>query len=253
MNGGGCRRIKCGQEARSFYRAGELIVDNRTSLTFDYTKRKGVMHTEIFIPTGVEWKPSRSELWNAVEAKCKRADSVVAREFELGLPYELSPELRNALAARFARHLADTYQIAVDVCIHGPSDRLDKDGEQISDQRNFHAHVLVSTNMLKPNGTFGNKARALDAVAHDRNKDTNGKANEVEELREIWADMQNEALAAAGFSDRVDRRDDEEKPRAARLEAGLGGSPWLGRARRNDSWANAELVIANPRFVLRLN
>jgi hypothetical protein len=32
------------------------------------------------------WTPTREELWNAVEAKNKRADSQLAREIEISLP-----------------------------------------------------------------------------------------------------------------------------------------------------------------------
>ena len=44
-----------------------------------------------------EWAKERSALWNAAEQAEKRIDARVAREFEIALPHELSPEQRLAL------------------------------------------------------------------------------------------------------------------------------------------------------------
>ena len=55
------------------YRAACKIVDERTGLEFDFTKKQGVEHSQIFFPPGEEnTRPDlhdRSNLWNAVEKK----------------------------------------------------------------------------------------------------------------------------------------------------------------------------------------
>jgi hypothetical protein len=183
--------------AAAAYRAAERIVDEHTGEAHDYTRKRGIEHAEIVLPSGVNWTPDRAELWNAVEAKNKRADAQVAREFVVALPDELTPEARRGLAVRFAREIADTYRVAADVCIHLPS----KEG----DNRNHHAHILTSTNTLNPDGSFGNKARALDLVAHNMGGGV-GTANEIDKLRQAWADMANDALEQAGSAERIDHR-----------------------------------------------
>lgn len=183
--------------AAAAYRAGERIVDERTGEAHDYTQKRGIEHTEIILPSGVNWTPGRAELWNAVEAKNKRADAQVAREFVVALPDELTPEARRGLAVQFAREIADTYRVAADVAIHAPS----REG----DNRNHHARTLTSTNTLNPDGSFGNKARALDLVAHNMG-DGVGTANEIDKLRQTWADMANGALEQAGSAERIDHR-----------------------------------------------
>lgn len=216
--------------AAAAYRAAERIVDARTGEAHDYTQKRGIEHTEIVLPSGVNWTPGRAELWNAVEAKNKRADAQVAREFVVALPDELTPEARRGLAVRFAREIADTYRVAADVCIHLPS----KEG----DNRNHHAHILTSTNTLNPDGSFGNKARALDLVAHTMGGGA-GTANEIDKLRQAWADMANAALEQAGSAERIDHRS---------LEAqGIGRPPTrhmgpavAGMARRGASSKVAE-------------
>ena len=182
--------------AAAAYRAGERIVDERTGEIHDFTRKGGVSHTEIVMPSGSDWAPTRSELWNAVEAKNKRADSQVAREFVVALPDELDESQRRELAMAFARQLADKYQIAVDVAIHAPG----KEG----DQRNHHAHILTSTNKVQGHG-FGNKARELDFVAHNMAGKV-GQANEIDLVRERWEQLANQALETAGQEARIDCR-----------------------------------------------
>ena len=133
--------------AAAAYRAAERIDDRRTGEIHDYTKKRGIEHAEIILPSGVNWTPGRAELWNAVEAKNKRQDAQVAREFVVALPDELTAEARQRLAVQFAREIADTYRVAADVAIHAPG----REG----DHRNHHAHILTSTNTLNPDGTFG--------------------------------------------------------------------------------------------------
>ena len=181
--------------AAAAYRSGERIVDERTGEIHDYRRKGGVSHTEIVMPSGSDWAPTRSELWNAVEAKNKRADSQVAREFLVALPDELNESQRRELATAFARELADKYQIAVDVAIHAPGK---------GDQRNHHAHILTSTNKVQGHG-FGNKARELDFVAHNMAGKV-GQANEIDLVRERWEQLANQALEKAGQEARIDHR-----------------------------------------------
>jgi hypothetical protein len=82
--------------AASAYRAGECLTNERDGLTHDYTRKSGIEHAEIVLPRGstAEWARDRSALWNAAEAAEKRSDARVAREFEIALPHELTPEER---------------------------------------------------------------------------------------------------------------------------------------------------------------
>ena len=182
--------------AAAAYRAGEKIVDERTGEIHDYGKKRGIDHAELVMPSGTDWRPTRAELWNVVEAKNKRADAQVAREFVIALPDEISPAQRQRLALDFAREIADRYGVAADVAIHRP----DRSG----DQRNHHAHILTSTNRVEDRG-FGNKARELDLVAHNMGGNV-GQANAIDHLRERWADLANAALERAGQAARIDHR-----------------------------------------------
>lgn len=94
--------------AAAAYRAGERIRDERTGALYNHSKRDDVLHKEIFLPSrldrtdaGMEWARERSTLWNAAEKAGQRSDSRVAREYQVALPAELSPEQRVTLAPGF--------------------------------------------------------------------------------------------------------------------------------------------------------
>lgn len=179
--------------AAAAYRAADVIRDNRTGQVFDYSKRAGVVCSELMLPHGL--KRDRAEFWNTVEAKNRRADARVAREIVIALPAELSSSERLELARGFAELIIERFKIAVDLCIHLPS----KGG----DDRNHHAHLLTSTNVIEPNGVLGNKVRQLDAVARTMAGD---RANAIQELRAQWEVLANAALERSGRSERIDRR-----------------------------------------------
>jgi len=174
--------------AMAAYRAAEKLHDPKTGLTIDYSRKQGVLHSEIIAPEGApEWATDRQELWTRSEATHKVKKAVVAREIQLSLPHELSDEQRRELTTEFARFISDTYKVAVDMNIHAPN----KEG----DDRNFHAHLLLCTRPFdasKPNG-LGNNVRDFDAISHQKAK----TENHVEMWRERWEEQINDALERA--------------------------------------------------------
>src|SRR5476651_966748 len=93
--------------AASAYRSGELVHDLTSDQVFDYTRKRGVEHTEIVLPTkaalqDINWARDRQALWNAAEIAEKRKDSRVAREYELAIPHELDAVQRRELVREFA-------------------------------------------------------------------------------------------------------------------------------------------------------
>src|SRR3546814_312256 len=174
--------------AAAAYRAGVEITDERTGLVHDYTRKQGVEHSELMLPTDApEWAADRERLWNAAEMAETRKNATVAREYEIALPVELSADERRELALGLAREISERHGVAVDVSIHAPG----REG----DQRNHHAHLLTTTRRLGPEG-LGEKTRELDQK----------QSGEVERWRERWAEMQNRALELANVPDRVDHR-----------------------------------------------
>jgi MobA/MobL family len=119
-----------------------------------------------------------------------RRNSVTAREWELALPAEISDEDRSLIARDFAQALVDRYGVAADVAIHAP--------HREGDQRNHHAHILTTTRVMTAEG-LTDKTRVLDAAK------TGGI--EIEQMRGVWAEMQNQALERAGRAQGLDASD----------------------------------------------
>ncbi|MEC3863292.1 MobQ family relaxase [Mesobacterium sp. TK19101] len=176
--------------AAGAYRAGERIECQREGRVHDYTAKRGIEETFILTPKDApSWAQDRSALWNAAEESETRRNSVTAREWELALPSEISAEDRSQITRQFAEELVSRYGVAVDVAIHAP--------HREGDQRNHHAHVLTSTRKLESEG-FTAKTRVLDSAK------TGGA--EIEQMRGLWAELQNRALERAGEVERVDHR-----------------------------------------------
>ena len=179
--------------AAAAYRAAAKILDERTGLVHDYERKKGVAHTEIVMPAGSpSWAADRSRLWNEAELAERRKNSTVAREFEVALPTELSATQRRDLAQHLALEIVARHRCAVDIAIHVPS----REG----DERNHHAHLLLTTRRLTESG-FTEKTRELDDL----------KTKEVVYWRERWAGIVNEHLARHGHDSRVDHRSLEDQ------------------------------------------
>ncbi|WP_208245844.1 MobA/MobL family protein (plasmid) [Rhizobium sp. T1470] len=71
--------------ASAAYRCAVRLTNEHDGITHDYTRKEGVLHSEIVLPEGVkaDWAQDRSSLWNVAEFAEKRKDARVAREFEI--------------------------------------------------------------------------------------------------------------------------------------------------------------------------
>ena len=178
--------------AMAAYRAAERLTDPKTGETIDYSRKQGVLYSEIIAPENApDWATDRQELWSRSEAAHKLDKSVVAREIQLSLPHELTNAERRELTTEFARFIADSYGVAVDMCLHAPN----REG----DERNYHAHLLLCTRTFdasKPHG-LGNNVRDFDAISHQKA----GTENHVEAWRAQWEKQINGALERADIRD----------------------------------------------------
>ncbi len=241
--------------ASAAYRCAVLLVNQRDGLVHDFTRKEGVEHIEIVLPDGLsaDWALDRSTLWNAAEFAEKRKDARVAREFEIALPHELSPQGRLKAARAFARDLANRYGAAVDFAIHSPSEH--------GDDRNYHAHVLMTTRQVGRTG-LGEKT----CLEHKNARLlANGMATtdmQLRDIRQAWEGIANRQLQREGLDVRIDHR--------SHIERGLELSPTehmgvhasqmqqqgmtVERGRLDDEAArqNAELIRQKPEQVLTL-
>jgi len=214
--------------AAAAYRSGEKIMNEYDGIIHDYTRKGGVVHTEILLPDNAPIEYSdRSTLWNAVEKIEKAANSQLAREIELALPVELTQEQNISLVCDYVKSQFVSAGMCADVCVHDKNDG------------NPHAHVLLTMRPFEQDGTWGMKERK--EYAYDENGDripiidpatgnqkvdshnrkqwkrdyvqTNDWNNpaKAEEWRAAWAESVNKVLEQCGHESRVDHRSYERQ------------------------------------------
>lgn len=219
------------------------LVDERTGQVHDYTRKGGVMSTEILLPDG--GCTERNTLWNAAEAAEKRKDSRTAREWEVALPAKLDAQQRYELARRFAAELAHRYGVAVDLAIHEPPE----DG----DQRNHGAHCLTTTRQVHRDASgalvLGEKTAIELSDRERRARGLGWAAEEVKAVRVLWQDLANEALAQAGRPERIDARSLKEQgiEREATIHMGAAAVQMERRGVASDRGdANRQVLDQQP-------
>jgi MobA/MobL family len=180
--------------AAAAYRSGDKLHDDRTNTTHDYSRKKGIGHSEIMSPVqGQNWTTDRAQLWNKVEAAEKRKDSQLAREITVAVPKELDRDAQIDLVREFVRENYVDKGMIADINLHDLN------------SHNPHAHIMVTMRDLKVTSEgieFGNKNREWNNW---------GNNNLLIEQRESWAKTCNKFLEKAGIEQTIDHRSNEER------------------------------------------
>ena len=196
--------------AAAAYRSGEKLVNEWDGMTHDYTRKGGVVHTEIMLPSHAPPEfQDRSTLWNSVEQIEKSSTAQLAREIEVALPVELSRAEQLALVRSFVKDNFVDAGMCADFAIHDKG------------TGNPHAHIMLTIRPIKENGKWGAKCRKVydldgqgqripDSKGGWKNHredttDWNQRGN-AEKWRAAWAAYTNRALEAAGRPERIDHR-----------------------------------------------
>ncbi len=197
--------------AAAAYRSGEKLTNNWDGLNHDYTRKSGIIHSEIMIPSHAPPEFSnRSTLWNAVEEVEKSCKAQLAREINIALPVELSRERQIELVREYCRNYFVSVGMCADFAVH------DTGGG------NPHAHIMLTMRPIKENGTWDDKQRKVyrldengqkiyDPVKRQYDCDSVpttdwNEHTKAEEWRSAWASLTNKYLEQNGIQVRVDHR-----------------------------------------------
>ena len=201
--------------AAAAYRSGEKLTNEWDGLTHDYTKKGGVVHSEILLPAHAPPAFSdRSTLWNSVELSEKSNNAQLAREVEIALPVELSGEEQTRLVREYCSSQFVSKGMISDFNLH------DTGGG------NPHAHILLTMRPLDEKGAWLPKSKKeyvldengerirLPSGRYKTRKvdlvDWNNREN-AEVWRRAWADLANEYLAQNNRPERIDHRSYERQ------------------------------------------
>ena len=190
--------------ASAAYRAGVKMKDEEIGKTFDYTRKGGVVHSEISLCANAPKEyADRETLWNAVHKVEKASNSRLFREILVAIPNELQRDEQIQLVREYVKGLTDR-GMCCDWNIHDKGDG------------NPHAHIMCTVRSITEKGTWAAKSRkqyVLDENGNKiplKNKDKNGRTqyksykidynnwNEterVEEWRAEWAACCNKYLS----------------------------------------------------------
>ena len=193
--------------ASAAYRAGERLYSERYGEYSDYTRKGGVVYTEILLPPHAPREyADRQTLWNAVEAAERGKNAQLAYSFDIALQNEFTLEENIALARRFLLDNFVSRGMIADVAVHQP----DREGGI----ENPHFHVLCPIRPLDPDGTWGAKQRRVyrENGKFDAVPTTDwGKPETLEEWREAWAELCNTKFKDKGLECRIDHRSYERQ------------------------------------------
>lgn len=189
--------------AASAYRSGEKLTDNETGIVSDYTRKKGIVHSEISLcnnaPSEYE---DREKLWNAVHRIEKQSNAKLWREIEVALPQEFNQAEQIKAAREYVKCLTEKGMCA-DWSIHDKGDE------------NPHAHIMLTTRSIEENGEWALKSKKVYDLDENGKRifqktDKNGRKQYknhkedyndwnqkecVEEWRKKWANVCNQYLS----------------------------------------------------------
>ena len=206
--------------AAAAYRAGEKLHSDYYGEDADYTKKGGVVFTEILLPSHAPPAyADRETLWNAVEKIEEHPKAQLAYSFDIALQNEFSTEENISLARRFVEEQFVSRGMIADLAVHTP----DKEN---GEHPNPHFHVLCPIRPLNEDGTWGKKQRREYVLDEHGNRIPDGEGDYVfkavpttdwgrpetlEHWREEWAKLCNAIFMEKGYHEKIDHRSFERQ------------------------------------------
>ena len=202
--------------AAAAYRSGEKLTDTETGLISDYTRKGGVVFSEISLCENAPAEYSdRATLWNAVHQIEKNSNAQLWREFEVALPQELSRKEQIQTVRDFVKGL-NAQGMCVDWSLHDKGDG------------NPHAHIMTTMRSITEDGKWAPKSRLVYDLdeqgkrifqkvnkqgrrqykSHKEDYNNWNAAERVEEWRAAWAECCNAMLSE---ENKIDHRSYERQ------------------------------------------
>ncbi|MBR1740520.1 MAG: MobA/MobL family protein [Lachnospiraceae bacterium] len=142
--------------ASAAYRSGEKLLNEETGITHDFTRKGGVVMSEILLPANAPDRyHDRQTLWNEVQKVEKRSDAQLAREVEAALPSELTRTQQIECVRNYIHDNFTSKGMIADWALHDKGDG------------NPHAHIMLSVRAIDKNEKWTTKQRSVFANARD--------------------------------------------------------------------------------------
>ena len=189
--------------AAAAYRSGEKLTDQETGAISDYTRKGGVVFSEISLCDNAPAEyADREVLWNSVHKIEKTKDAQLWREIEVALPKELDRAEQIETVREYVKGLT-AQGMCADWSLHDKGDG------------NSHAHIMLTVRSIEPSGTWASKSRKVYDLdesgqrifqkvdktgrkqykCHKEDYNNWNQKERVEEWRAAWAECCNARLA----------------------------------------------------------
>ena len=150
--------------ASAAYRSGKKLHSEYYGEDSDYTRKGGVICSEILLPSHAPPEyANRETLWNAVEKVERGKKAQLAYSFDIALQNEFSMQENIDLARQFWLDNFVSRGMVVDFAVH----QSDKEDGGI---QNPHFHVMCPIRPIEPDGRWGNKQRREYVLDEDGNR-----------------------------------------------------------------------------------
>ena len=194
----------------SYYLGQKLYSEYDHEWKYPHSDPERVRYTEIMLPPNAPPEyADRQTLWNAVDAAEKSRTAQTARRFTIALPKELTFEQNLALIRDYcAKQFVDKGMVCDLYCHDSGND-------------NPHVHLMLTMRAMDENGRWLPKTKTAYMLDEngERTRGSNGKwlrermdtvdwndQKYAEIWRHEWEIAQNNALEAAGRTERIDMR-----------------------------------------------
>lgn len=142
--------------ASAAYRSGERLYNDETGLVHDFTRKGGVVHSEIMLPENAPDRYlNREVLWNEVQKVESRADAQFAREIEVAFPVEMTREEQLECVRNYIKKNFVNEGMIADFAIHDTG------------KGNPHAHILLTVRGIDEKSEWMQKQRTVFANSRD--------------------------------------------------------------------------------------
>jgi len=199
----------------SYYLGQKLYSEYDHEWKYPHSDPKRVRYTEVLLPLNAPPEyAGRQTLWNAVDAAEKSNKAQTARRFTIALPKELSFEQNLALIRDYCTKQFVDKGMICDLYYHD------------SGNGNPHVHLMLTMRAMDEQGRWLPKTKTAYVLDENgqRIRGTNGKwlrermdtvdwndQKYAEIWRHEWEIAQNNALEAAGRTERIDMRSYERQ------------------------------------------
>ena len=199
----------------SYYLGQKLYSEYEHEWKYPHSDPKRVRYTEVMLPPNAPPKyADRQTLWNAVDAAEKSNKAQTARRFTITLPRELTFEQNLTLIRDYCtRQFVDKGMIC-DLYYHD------------SGNGNPHVHLMLTMRAMDENGRWLPKTKTAYVLDENGQRIRGGNSKWLRERmdtvdwndqkyaeiwRHEWEIAQNDALEAAGRTERIDMRSYERQ------------------------------------------